>query len=43
MKFMYFSIRYRYSDILLKKTPINLISTVCFAAFTIVIVLTWFP
>ena len=42
MKFMYFSIEYRYSNILLKKN-INFILTVCFAAVTLVIVLTWFP
>ena len=35
---MYFSIKYRYSDILLKKT---LSIAVCFAAITLTIVLTW--
>ena len=41
MKCMYFSIKYRYSDILLKK-PINFILTVYYAAITPFIVLTWF-
>ena len=39
MKFKYFSIKYRYSNILLRKKPTSFI-TVCFAAITLDIVLT---
>ena len=41
MKFMYFSIKYRYSDILLKEHKLRL--NRLFAAVTLVIVLTCFP
>ena len=41
MKFMYFSIKYRYSNTLLKKTKTSF-KTVRFAAVTPVNVLEWF-